>query len=186
MLTEPCVHEQIPAESLFNFLCYIQSIDGYTVVERRGSKTVLNKYGKFIDNVFTIVKDAKKNREALINEFYDLLNNRKSFLRSIKQNNIKIKTENDMTPSFKPQLAPNTVRSKGRNNSRTSMQHGNELHLRSRKKEEKKKLIREESARKEMRECTFSPKINRDKRSSDGGSSWCRMSNSSRGNNTLN
>jgi hypothetical protein len=74
----------IKTVGLFNFLCYLQSIE-FLVQPNEDSEEVdnvnHNKYGYCLNGKFFIKSPAQK--RELIKDFYDLLNNKKTFDRNI-------------------------------------------------------------------------------------------------------
>ena len=58
MLSEPYVQDEVQAESLYNFLCYLQSIDEISVERKKGYSLIHNFYGQYVDNIFIITQDV--------------------------------------------------------------------------------------------------------------------------------
>lgn len=59
--------------------------------------------------------------------------------------------------TFNPKLAPKTAREARSKSKMTSRQHGEILHQRSKQKEMRKLMIKQEQEEKEMANCTFTP-----------------------------
>ena len=76
--------DQISSEGLFNFLCYLQSIE--TIIrplDMDSDLVTLNKYGLMINDIFYIPDDSRAtiSKKQLIKQYYELLAQRKSSLR---------------------------------------------------------------------------------------------------------
>jgi hypothetical protein len=84
-------NENIKTQGLFNFLCYLQSVESMIDQSQNTNgqldeRIIFNKYGYTVDGIFFIRNNKSKQEQkqiqgVLIKDFYDLLNNKKNFER---------------------------------------------------------------------------------------------------------
>jgi hypothetical protein len=106
-----------------------------------------NKYGYCFNGSFHIKSLAQK--KELIKDFYDLLNNKKTFDRNInsKANTMKTKIDMRTNETFKPALAPGTARhlSVQKREQMSRHDYSNTLASRSEQKLDKLYMLKQEN-----------------------------------------
>lgn len=107
----------------------------------------------------------KSEQKLLVEKYYELLNNRRNFLRNAIVQTIQggHSQERSRRETYKPSINANASRlsSSSRKNLKTHSQYSQVLTQRDSKKIVKREINRQMSLEKEMEECSFKPKTNK-------------------------
>lgn len=176
---------EIYTQSLFNFLCFLMNLNNLVIMPDsttyQGTSIMTSSqpevsqlgedqhiYGNYVNDVFYVVPRRKVGgigcQKLLIEDFYEILNNKKMYERQLRKEKSTSRTRSEMRrkETFRPVLAPRTgkFRRSQERDSLTRSQYSSRLHQRSAEKGARVERIRQESIEKEVENCTFEPRTN--------------------------